>query len=425
MSTVAIPQRAAAADPVLLRFGAKHLTLLHVDFAVITLWFIVTAAPFRYDELLLYPMALYFTFAFVRDRHATWPVFKRGFVLVFVPSWWLLSTLWSPEPALAAKSGLQVLLTIIICMFMASRLTMRQMMIILLIALIITALRSIPRSLEVMARGYPALGIYAHKNSLGNDMSILVIISFSVFLSNLFGKSVKNIAVLGVILGLFLVFASESATAILVSIGMIGIVFGAYICLGQGNSLTIVGFALVAIILGFASALIGAIVSISPVDPVDFVLNALGKDRGLTGRAELWTMAMREIEERPLLGTGAHGYWRYEDSPFIRQLFIDYYKKAGHVFHFHNSWLELSVNLGIIGSGLAAISIAWAFYILISRAFFVGGALNWALLAIACAILARTMTEADFFVQFVRLHMLLWVGVLIVDRENGVDNHSS
>ena len=399
---------------VLLRLGSYRLTLQQFDFAVIALWFVVTAAAFRYDELLLYPMALYFTFAFFRDRHATWPVFKFGFVLLLVPVWWILSTLWTPEPALAAKSGLQVLLTMLICMFMASRMTLHQLMVILLIALSITAFRCLQQALLDLARGWPSRGIYTHKNSLGADMSILVVVALSMILTPQVSRQLRIAAICMVPLGLLLVFASQSATAILTTVGMTGILFGAYIYLGHHNSisehrLTLIAFTLALVAMGLA-----AVMSLFPFDPIDLVLNSVGKDRGLTGRTDLWSMAMSEIEERPLLGTGAYGFWRYEESPFVRQVFIDYFKVAGNKFHFHNSWLELSVNLGLIGGGLALLTTGWAVWVLITRVFGTGGAQSWALLAIGCTILARTMTEADLFVQFVRLHMVLWTGVLIV-----------
>jgi len=246
-------------------------------------------------------------------------------------------------------------------------------------------------------------------------MSVLWVVALALLCSSGIPRLLR-LAAMGLLpIAILMVFATKSATAILISIGMAGVVLGALVYLGRSNLMTLSRVGLIALTVAMVSAGLAAIISLSPIDPIDFVLNALGKDRGLTGRTDLWAMAMREIEERPLFGTGAWGYWRYEDSPFVRQIFIDYYKTAGNRFHFHNSWLELAVNLGLIGAGLAVLGIAWALGVLGGRVLRIGGAQNWALLAIACAILARTMTEADLFVQFVMLHMLLWTGVLIID----------
>lgn len=406
-------------QPVLLRFGNRfQLTRLHFDLAVITLWFSVTTVQFRYDELLLYPMALYFTFAFFRDWHATWPVLKRGFVLLLLPSWWILSTLWSPEPALAFRSGLQVFLTILICMFMASHLNTRQLLAAVLIALSIAALRSMPQALIDLSVGKPSKAIYPHKNSLGLDMSILWVTALALLLMPQVMPLVRRMAALVLPVALLLVFASQSATAILISLGMAGVLVGGLTYFGRSNIITFPRLSAIAFTIGVAAVGLALTLNLAPVDPVAFVLDSLGKDRTLTGRTDLWEIAVDEIAERPLLGTGAKGYWRYYDSSLVRQIFIDHYKTVGNVFHFHNSWLELSVNLGLVGAALAALGVGWGLFVLVRCVVLTGGPQNWALLAIALSVLVRTMTEADLFAQFIMLHMLLWTGVLILARQS-------
>ena len=414
MSVTALPPMHPT-EPVLLRFGDQaKLTLLHFDLAVITLWFYVTTVQFRYDELLLYPMALYFVFAFFRDRHATWPVLRRGFILLLVPCWWIASALWSPEPALAFRSGLQSFLTILICMFMASRLSIRMLLTVVLIASLVIALKSLPQSLLDLSLGKPSKAVYPHKNALGVDMSVLWVSALAILLLPSAPKMVRLVAMTALPIALLLVFASQSATAILLSFGMAGVLVGAMLFLGRNNTLTTARICILCMTVSVAVIAVIVWINLASTDPITLVLEALGKDRGLTGRTDLWTIAMAEITERPLLGTGAKGYWRYDDTAFIRQIFIDYYKARGNTFHFHNSWLELSVNLGLVGSALAALAMAWALSVLLRRSLLDGGSENWALLAVGLAVFARSMTEATLFVAFIRLDMILWVGALIV-----------
>lgn len=413
MSVATLPP-ARPAEPVLLRFGDHYkLNLLHFDLFVIGLWFYVTTTKFDNDELLLYPMALYFVFAFFRDRHLTWPVVQRGFILLLVPGWWMASALWSPEPALAFRSGLQSMLTIMICFFMASRLDIRVLLTIVLIASFIIALRCLPQGLLDLSIGNPSKGIYNHKNILGTDMSVLWVAALALILLPNQSKLVRLIALAALPIALMLVFASQSATAILLSLGMAGVLVGAMMYLGRENIITPGRAFFLCMTFSFAMFAVMAWINLSSADPITLVLEALGKDRSLTGRTDLWNIATGEIAERPLLGTGAKGYWRYDDEPFVRQIFIDYYKKRGNVFHFHNSWLELSVNLGLVGFGLAAASMAWALVILTQRSFTRGGPENWALLAVGLAVFARSMTEGSLFSAFIRLDMILWTGALI------------
>lgn len=389
------------------------MTLLHFDLAVITLWFAVTTAQFRYDEVLLYPMALYFTFAFFRDWQVTWPVFQKGFVLLLLPSWWLLSTLWSPEPALAFRSGLQVFLTILICMFMASKLSIRQLLIVILLALLTAALRSLPQSLYDLSVSSPSKAIYTHKNALGMNMAILLSVSVSLLLSEK-SYTIKIISLISFVTSILLIFSSQSATAILISIGIIGIVICVFVCIGNNNTFSYIRLFILSCIISIFFSLIIIFINFIAIDPIDLVLNALGKDRSLTGRTDLWHIAISEIEERPLLGTGAKGYWRYHDSHIVRQIFIDYHREEHNIFHFHNSWLEICVNLGIVGLFLSVISFIWAISVIFVNIFILGGINRWSIFAISIAILLRTMTEADLFNQFVMLHMILWTGALIL-----------
>ncbi len=413
MSTTAIPTGRPLQDQTLLRLGATRLTLLHVDFALIVLWFAVTPAKFKYDELLLYPMALYFAFAFFRDRSATWPVFKRGAVLLLLPAWWLLSAVWSPETALALRSGVQIILTILICMYIASRLTVDQFLIVLLVALSVTALRSLPQALFDLSVGAPSKAIYNHKNSLGNDMAVLSAVAIATVLTPTISSILRQCALAMLPIALLLVFASQSATAILISFGMGGVILGALFFLGRRNLINFGRLAVICLAVGAIAVGLSMAINLMETDPITLVLEARGKDRSLTGRTELWAIAADEIAERPLFGTGAYGYWRYDEYSAVRQIFIDFYKERGNLFHFHNSWLEISVNLGFIGAVLSALAMIWALSVLTWRALTNGGPQLWALLAIALAVFTRTMTEADLFKQFVMLQMVLWTGALI------------
>ncbi|MEO0360821.1 MAG: O-antigen ligase [Pseudomonadota bacterium] len=407
------PAPRARRDPVLLRFGPHlTLTLLHADLALITLWFIVTAAKFPMDELLLYPMALYFTASFFIWREATWPVLQRGFLLTLLPAWWMLSAIWSPEPMLAFRSGLQSLLTILICMFIASRMTKQQFFTVILVAVGVLAIRCLPQSLLDFSLGKPSKAIFPHKNMLGLAMTVSFAISMAVLLSATARPFVKLIALGLAPITLFLVFASQSATAILISIGAAGLIVGSQIFLGPRNEVTPPRVLMMA--AAIAAAAIAALWAFNFLhqDPIDLVLGALGKNRGLTGRTELWEIGVAKMAERPFFGVGAQGFWRYDESSEVRQIFYDYFKKRGDTFYFHNSWLEIGVSFGGIGVFFAASAFGWAFLTAARRAIVIGGSENWALLAIGVAILVRTMTESDLFAQFSMLYMLFWVGVL-------------
>jgi exopolysaccharide production protein ExoQ len=82
------------------------------------------------------------------------------------------------------------------------------------------------------------------------------------------------------------------------------------------------------------------------LDPVGMALEALGKERTLTGRSVLWEFAVDLIEARPWLGNGFDAFWNSGISSTGH--FIQYVVKA-EVKNFHNSYLDIAVQLGFVG----------------------------------------------------------------------------
>jgi exopolysaccharide production protein ExoQ len=79
-----------------------------------------------------------------------------------------------------------------------------------------------------------------------------------------------------------------------------------------------------------------------------FVLAATGKDITLTGRTDLWRVAMVEIAERPLLGHGYQAFWRI-GNPVAEDLWRAFGIESRSGFHFHNFFLSNAVEVGVPG----------------------------------------------------------------------------
>lgn len=77
----------------------------------------------------------------------------------------------------------------------------------------------------------------------------------------------------------------------------------------------------------------------------DFVFGLLGKSGDLTGRAETWQKVWELIEQHPWFGWGWVSYWPTWVEPFKG---LD--TKAGiAVMSAHNAWLDVWLQLGIVG----------------------------------------------------------------------------
>ena len=79
----------------------------------------------------------------------------------------------------------------------------------------------------------------------------------------------------------------------------------------------------------------------------------LGRDATLTGRVELWAMLPSFIEDRLWLGYGFGAFW-VETSPRVDMIWNAIGWQAPHA---HNGWLDLLLELGIVGVALAAIQV--------------------------------------------------------------------
>ena len=89
----------------------------------------------------------------------------------------------------------------------------------------------------------------------------------------------------------------------------------------------------------------------------DVVLQASGKDAGLTGRAELWTFGNNLIAERPWFGLGFNAFW-LQDSVDARYLWAMMGITSQQGFNFHNTAMEIAIHLGYVGLAVAAVMTA-------------------------------------------------------------------
>jgi exopolysaccharide production protein ExoQ len=86
----------------------------------------------------------------------------------------------------------------------------------------------------------------------------------------------------------------------------------------------------------------------------DMLLAAFGKNATLTGRTYLWSQGLAAAAQAPLLGVGYQGYW-VEGFPEAERLWAEFYITAHTGFHFHNTYVEVLVELGVVGVLLLAL----------------------------------------------------------------------
>lgn len=166
-------------------------------------------------------------------------------------------------------------------------------------------------------------GVYQHKNFLGH---IAAFFAVAIFWAD--GKKVLWYPIKWAVIALllFLVMMSTSASALPIFIMSIALVWISIIASPKARTRALVIFAPALVALYWATSM---------------VLDALGRDLSLTGRTEVWAIAIDTIMSRPLQGYGymsiSYGDFSYN---LVRQLGL---------MDPHSGYFELLLGTGIVG----------------------------------------------------------------------------
>lgn len=252
------------------------------------------------------------------------------------------SILWSSATAITLRRLIALIGTSAVGVYLAQRFTLREMLGILACALGVAAILSIVFAIAVPQLGIMSgthegawRGIFVHKNHLGRYMALgAVVLSL---LSD--RREIGIVYKIGIVLCSILILLSTSKSALLV---LGGAVLGIWYLRGVRMDVRVL---VPYVIVGFLIA--GSIAAWVALEYTD-ILQALGRDPTLTGRTVLWSLLIDAIGRRPWLGYGYDAFWTgwTGESGAVWQVL------QWMAPHAHNGYLELCLNLGIVGLSL-------------------------------------------------------------------------
>lgn len=320
----------------------------------------------------------------------------------------LLSVLWSAAPETTVRRSMALLGTTLFGVYIATRYNSKELLQLLGWALGIAALFSFVFGLALPSYGvttgtsayYEGVegwrGIYGEKNALGAAMALGTI----VFLLLALGKP-KHRWIMWACFGLSggVLLLSNAITA-LISFLILLVLLPLYKALRWQYTLTVPLFIIMILVGGTTTAWV--------LDNTGGVLTTLGRSVTLTGRTEIWPAVIESIRQQPWLGYGYGGFWLgwagESAHVWLRTtlLFKDEYAGPTHA---HNGWLDLWINLGLLGVSVFALSLLRVF----------SKAVTWARSAktvegvwpLAYLTLMLTYTSADF--PIVKHYSIFWV----------------
>lgn len=278
----------------------------------------------------------------IRGLIANWPLFLFPFLAT-------LSTIWSEDPRWTLKAGIEIFATVVVGIVAGCCVRPRTIISALMSALLVVAVISLATMWQVLLAdtGDAYLkGIFGSKNAFAAVMSLLLLTAIGVIIDKSQPKIFRFLGYAALILLPYPLYLAHSLGALLAVIMTMGIFALVLFVRRLSKGLRpVIYFSIVLIAVTFA------VIPILTENGMAGVLTFLGKDATLTGRTFLWSHALQNISERPLLGTGYGAFWRLENLE-AQILWYALHVPAGPGFNFHNEYLEVFVELGIVGCAL-------------------------------------------------------------------------
>jgi exopolysaccharide production protein ExoQ len=273
-------------------------------------------------------------------------VASRDKPLMFLIGFALISVLWSYAPAATLRQIMVFMGEGFLGVYVAMHYSLREQIGIFSWVLGIAAVLSLFVALIFPTIGIGSkgmaeawTGIYDHKNVLGTLMALSAILF--LLLTGDFRQ--KWVAWGGFSLSVTLVLLARSLTPLLAVIGIL--------CLMPlYHSLRWRDMRAKAIVIFAGVLVVSVTIVIFAANPEPF-FRAAGRDpvqNTFVGRIQLWDDLLHKVEKRPLLGYGLGGFWLGWEGESA-----DIWAKYGwNPPHAHNGYLDIWLDLGLIGLGL-------------------------------------------------------------------------
>jgi exopolysaccharide production protein ExoQ len=256
-----------------------------------------------------------------------------------------MSFSWSAAFAVTLRAAIQYVTTIV-CALIASRIIdSRTFVSGVTIGVALVLLYSLgfgEYHYDPLDGSYSFVGAFSSKNQLGFFASLGVYFVFASFFVLRTGPLWRCIALICGILCAYCLVASSSATSVIATFATLTstIVIGIVLKFSPRNRRAF-------FVIGLVVAAVLVVVAINS-GAIDLVLGAFGKNSTLTGRTYLWQEGLKASRQSPIMGIGYQAYWVQGFSEAER-LWDEFYITARSGFHFHNTYIEVLVELGYVG----------------------------------------------------------------------------
>ncbi|CAN5359659.1 O-antigen ligase family protein [soil metagenome] len=289
---------------------------------------------------------------------------KRAAPILIIGAIAMCSALWSTAPGVSLRYGVQLAITLIAAIALASSLPLGKLLrLFFLVSLTVMFLCILSGRQGASASGPVLIGVLGSKNEMGTLCQLLVCNGACLLFQRGEHLLVKLLSLFGMLLGAVVLIFGFATGAVLSTFmfGGLALVFIIGSRLSSGAKVLLV-FSVVILLLPLV-VIRGDLENYWEY----FVVDVLHKDVGLTGRDYLWAHADRLIAERPILGYGYRSTWLGGSADTIGLLrWAGLSNGAG--FHFHDNYRELAVDFGLTGATIVCACLGAGFFRLVKQA---------------------------------------------------------
>lgn len=265
-----------------------------------------------------------------------------------------MSWAWSQTPLYTFRSSLVLVGTAVMAIHISRKISWDELMRVLLLNSTITVFISIIVAILLPSLGTGLkgwTGVLSHPIDFGGFMAFSSVLFFVHSLET--DKNTISFRLLAVVTFIVMLL-SNSAGAIVAFAILLG-TSCFFMFAKQLNTVQLVLYLLAILMVGIMIALNADKIVLS-------VLDFLGKEPGLTGRADIWPQVWGQIMKKPFFGYGYSGFWqpwRGIDNPASSIIIASTQYVPPHA---HNGFFEILLNTGLIGFLFFVASLALIFY---------------------------------------------------------------
>jgi exopolysaccharide production protein ExoQ len=319
---------------------------------------------------------------------------RHNILLWLVAGWSLLTVLWSAYPDLTLRYGIQLCITMAFGIALASRLSILTFVRLMAWTYGLIAIAGLLFG-RVRSDGLGWLGLFNSKNIFAGASGFLVIACLAIALDVRQPGRHRALAGAGMALGLFLVMKGQSVG---VTLAMIVALTGMIILMAL-RRVTRVARVLASTVSALALVFLLLTILSYSSEFAALMMDVTGKDVTLTGRTYLWEIAFDEIARAPWLGQGFQAFWVVGNT-VAEDLWLEFGIATKIGFHFHNTAISNTVEIGLIGTILQTVTFGLALVYILYRALMDPRAETIFLAGIMLRQLVLSMSEVVYFSQF-------------------------